>query len=117
MLILISIHPIRKPPLSGAATLDAEAGTHQGGQAGAQGAAGMAERALRQMMGGTLAGKEDTRDPFQLDKPEWMEGNPKHFNEEQLKVRTRLHVTQGACLCSLRLRTHPSCLLLFPQPV
>eukprot|EP00798_Chlamydomonas_sp_ICE-L_P009992 gene9993-7873_t len=45
----------------------------------------MGERALKVMMGGTLACREKTNDEFKLDRPEWMEGNPKIFTEQQLK--------------------------------
>ena len=92
-----------------------------GGGGGAVGRGDMAERALKQMMGGTLVGKQVWRgvngvgslcgsraesdgdiapnltsctqaeeNPYFLEKPEWMDGNPKLFSEEQIKVRRSL---------------------------
>lgn len=48
--------------------------------------AGAAERALRQMMGGTLVSHHEEVQEFVLVKPDWMEGNTKLFTEEQKKV-------------------------------
>ncbi len=45
----------------------------------------LAERALKQMMGGTLASKQIDDDPFKMERPAWMDGNPKLFSDVQLK--------------------------------
>ncbi|GMH32406.1 hypothetical protein BSKO_00240 [Bryopsis sp. KO-2023] len=43
------------------------------------------ERALKQMMGGTLEKRTEVEDEFKLDMPEWMMGDPSAFNDEQIK--------------------------------
>lgn len=67
------------------AAADAARKAEEGGAGGQRGEAGLAERALRQMMGGTLASRDEEADPFALEKPAWMDGNPKLFSEEQLR--------------------------------
>ncbi|KAG1655669.1 hypothetical protein FOA52_011797 [Chlamydomonas sp. UWO 241] len=62
---------------------DGAASKVDAGGGGGQQEAGMSERALRQMMGGTLASAADEKDPYIINKPEWMNGNPKLFNEEE----------------------------------
>eukprot|EP00955_Chlamydomonas_euryale_P075913 362496-Chlamydomonas_euryale.AAC.2 len=83
-----------------------DGGTCSGGNSGGGGAqqeAGMSERALKQMMGGTLAGKEDDKDPFALERPEWMDGNPKLFSsEQQQKLKVRADCTQTPQQSGLR---------------
>ncbi|GAX77753.1 hypothetical protein CEUSTIGMA_g5196.t1 [Chlamydomonas eustigma] len=62
----------------------------QGSRQGLEGAggvidSGLADRALKFMMGGNLTSKHVAQDPFALDRPAWMDGNPKLFSEEQIK--------------------------------
>lgn len=44
------------------------------------------ERALRAMMGGSLAAAASAGESWVLPRPEWMSGNPKMFTAEQMKV-------------------------------
>lgn len=43
------------------------------------------ERALDQMMGGTLEKRKEVEDEFKLEMPEWMLDDSNTFDEEQLK--------------------------------
>lgn len=51
------------------------------------------ERALRAMMGGSLATAASTSESWVLPRPEWMSGNPKMFTVEQAKVGMRASKT------------------------
>lgn len=65
----------------------AKASEEDGGKGKVGGKEGnLADRALKQMMGGTLASKVEEGDPFALERPPWMDGNPKLFGEDQLRA-------------------------------
>jgi len=71
--------------LTGTDAARAEAAARAEEEARGKGKDGLADRALRQMMGGTLASQQEDDTEFLLVKPEWMDGNPKLFSEDQLK--------------------------------
>ncbi|CAD7695439.1 unnamed protein product [Ostreobium quekettii] len=54
------------------------------------------ERALKQMMGGTLEKKGEGDDEFLLVIPEWMAGDPSTFSEDQLKEYCEIQAKQKA---------------------
>ena len=45
----------------------------------------ISDRALKQMMGGTLEKRSEGDDEFHLETPDWMAGDPSTFSEDQLK--------------------------------
>lgn len=70
---------------------------------------GAFDRALRQMMGGTLTNKKGKEVVYTLVRPEWMEGNPKYFTDAQQRVSAALLAVPSAmsCVCpSMRQRVH-----------
>lgn len=66
------------------------------GRVGGRDAATLTDRALKQMMGGTLAGKVEEADPYAIERPSWMDGNPKLFGEDQLRALREFQAKERA---------------------